>query len=99
MRVCGQVVGVAITTPGVSAAMRVRTSNPSLLDDLKSYLEAVECNARKVGLATLDVSMDRAPSPAQAEREVAIYLTTWQAMNPGSYARIVGEGAAQPPTL
>jgi hypothetical protein len=91
--------GMAMTTTGVSAAMRVRTSNPALLDDLKTYLEAVECNARKVGLVTLDVSMDRAPSPAQAEREVAIYLTTWQAMNPGSYARIVGEGTAQPPSL
>jgi hypothetical protein len=88
---------VAIIAVGVSAAMRVRISNPDLLEGLKTYLEAAECRTRKVGLATLDVVMDRAPSPEQAEREVAIYLKTWTAMNPGSYARIVGEGSETPP--
>jgi hypothetical protein len=66
------------------------------LEDLQGYLEAAECRTRKVGLATLDVVMDRAPSAEQAEREVAIYLKTWTAMNPGSYARIVGEGTKAP---
>ena len=72
--------------------MRVRISNADLLGDLTTFLEAAECRVRKVGLATLDVAMARAPSEAQAQREVAIYLRTWQAMNPGTYARIVGEG-------
>jgi hypothetical protein len=30
--------------------------------------------------------------------EVAIYLKTWQAMHPGAYARIVGEGREDSPT-
>jgi hypothetical protein len=81
---------------GVSAAMRVRLSDADLLDDLKTYLEAAECRVRKVGNGTLDATMDRAPSAEQAEREVAIYLKTWMAMNPGSYARIVGEGTEEP---
>jgi hypothetical protein len=76
--------------------MRVRISDAHLLGDLKSYLEAAECRVRKLGKATLDVTIDRAPSPEQAEREVAIYLKTWQAMNPGSYARVVGEGDKPP---
>jgi hypothetical protein len=82
---------VAISPVGVSAAMQVRISNADLLEDLQTYLEAAECRTRKVGLSTLDVVMDRAPSAEQAEREVAIYLRTWQAMNPGSQALIVGE--------
>jgi hypothetical protein len=77
--------------------MRVRISNADLFGDLKGYLEAAECRVRKVGQVTLDVSMEHAPSPEQAEREVAIYLKTWQAMNPGHYARIVGEGSEEPP--
>ena len=71
--------------------MRVRVSNSELLGDLKGYLEAAECRVRKIGEATLDVLIDRAPSPEQAEREIAIYLKAWQAMHPGHYARIVGE--------
>jgi hypothetical protein len=78
--------------------MRVQVSDAALLGNLKSYLEATECRVRKVGLATLDVTMPRAPSDEQAQREVAIYLKTWQAMNPGAYARVVGEGSNEPPT-
>jgi hypothetical protein len=78
--------------------MRVRISDAALLGDLKGYLEAVECRVRDVGNATLDVTVPRAPSPEQAEREVAIYLKTWLAMNPGAHARVVGEGMEQPPT-
>jgi hypothetical protein len=88
---------VAINAVGVSAGMRVRISNADLLKDLHGYLEAAECRVRKVGQVTLDVTMNRAPSAEQAEREVAIYLKTWTAMNPGSYARIVGEGSETPP--
>jgi hypothetical protein len=76
--------------------MRVRISDAHLLEDLKSYLEAAECGVRKVGPTTLDVAIPRAPSSDQAEREVAIYLKTWQAMNPGGHARIVGEGKEAP---
>jgi MOSC domain-containing protein YiiM len=72
--------------------MRVRISDAHFLGDLKSYLEAAECRVRRVGNGTLDVTIPHAPSAEQAEREVAIYLKTWQAMNPGSYARVVDEG-------
>jgi hypothetical protein len=72
--------------------MRLRISDAHLLDNLKEFLEAAECRVREVGPATLDVTMASAPSAEQAEREVAIYLRTWEAMNPGAYARVVGEG-------
>ena len=72
--------------------MRVRISDAVLLGDLTDFLEAAECRVRKVGEATLDVTMPRAPSNEQAQREVAIYLRTWEAMNSGAHARVVGEG-------
>jgi hypothetical protein len=72
--------------------VRVRLSDQALIDDVKAYLEAAECSARVVGEVTLDVAMPRAPTDAQALREIAIYLKTWQAMNPNVHARIVGEG-------
>jgi hypothetical protein len=83
---------VAITPAGVLAAMRVRISDAHLLGDLQGFLEAAECRVRKVGPGTLDVTMLRAPSNEQARREIALYLKTWQAMNPGTHARLVGEG-------
>jgi hypothetical protein len=76
--------------------MRIRVSDPALLDNLKDFLESAECRVRGVGSVTIDVGMPRAPSPQQARREIAIYLRTWQVMNPGSYARIGGEGTESP---
>ena len=78
--------------------MRVRISDAILLGDLADFLETAECRVRKVGEATLDVTMPRAPNPEQARREIDIYLKTWQATHPGSYARIVSEGRAGSPT-
>jgi MOSC domain-containing protein YiiM len=78
--------------------MRVQISDSVLLGDLANFLQAAECRVRKVGEATLDVTMPRAPSAEQAQREIDIYLKTWQAMHPGSYARIVREGSADTPT-
>jgi hypothetical protein len=51
---------------------------------------------RVVDEVTLDVSMPRAPSDAQAQREIAIYIKAWQAMNPSGYAHVAGEGHAEP---
>jgi hypothetical protein len=69
--------------------MRVRVSDPALLGNLQRYLRAAECVVEKADEDILDVSMPRAPSDDQARREVAIYLRTWQAMNPGADAEIV----------
>ena len=76
----------------VTAAVRVQVSDKAFVEDLKTYLKAAECSVRVVSEVTLDVSMPRAPSADQALREIAIYLRTWQAMNPDAHAHIVGEG-------
>jgi hypothetical protein len=64
------------------------------MDDLESFFRAAECEVRRVGMVTVDVSMPRAPSDSQALREISIYLRTWQAMHPGAHARVIGEGRA-----
>jgi hypothetical protein len=45
------------------------------------------------------VSIPRARSDAQALSTIATYVNAWQAMNPGTYARNVGEGQAEPPRV
>jgi hypothetical protein len=71
--------------------VRVNVSDQALTGDLKAYLEAAECSVRLVSLTELEVSVPRAPSPAQASREVALYLGAWQVMNPGARANIVDD--------
>ena len=78
------------------AALRIRVSDKAHVGDLKWYLEANECSVRIVGQVTLDVSIPRASSDAQALGEVATYLNAWRAMNPDVHIRIVGEGHPEP---
>jgi len=89
---------MAITAPGVLAAMRVRISDAHLLGDLQGFLEAAECRVRKVGPGTLDVTVPRSPNNEQTQREIGLYLQAWQAMNPGTHARLVGEGRESEPS-
>ena len=74
--------------------MRIRLSDKTQAASLKAYLEAAECAVRTEDATTLDVSMPRAPSDAQALREISIYLKTWRAMNPSAHAELLGEGTS-----
>jgi hypothetical protein len=76
--------------------MRIRVSDKTHAASLKAYLEAAECAVRSEDAMTLDVSMPRAPSDAQALREISIYLKTWRAMNPDAHAQLLGEGKSDP---
>lgn len=71
------------------AAMRIRVSDPALLDSLQRYLRAADCVAERAGADALDVAVPRAPSDDQARREVDIYIRAWQAMNPGARAELI----------
>jgi hypothetical protein len=73
----------------MSAAMRVRVSDPALLEDLQRYLRAADCVAEQADEDALDVAVPRAPSDDQARREVDIYLKAWQAMKLGAHADLV----------
>ena len=71
------------------AAMRVRVSDPALLENLQRYLRAADCVVEQAGADALDVAVARAPSDEQARREVDIYLKAWQAMNPGARTELI----------
>jgi hypothetical protein len=72
----------------VSAAMRVRLTDPALVDDLERFLLATECLVKRLGANELDVYVPRAPNEAQARREIGVYLLTWRAMNPNAVASL-----------
>ena len=79
--VFGQETRVSISE--VTAAVRVGVSDKAFVEDLNNDPRAAECSVRVAGEVTLDVSMPRVPLlDDQALREIAIYLRTWQAMNP-----------------
>jgi len=47
------------------------------------------CAVAVIAPTLLDVSVPRAPDEAQANREVALYLGAWRAMNPGARASLL----------
>jgi hypothetical protein len=67
----------------MTAAMRIRISDPSYLGDLERSLCAAECAIGQVGPHELEVFVPGAPRDEQARREILIYLDTWKAMNLG----------------
>jgi hypothetical protein len=72
-----------------TAAMRVRVSDRQL-PDLIRHLRATECAVTRLSEDEAEISMRRAPSDDEAQREVEIYLKAWQAMNLGTNAELVG---------
>ena len=68
--------------------MEIVVSDPCLVGDLIAFLRHAECEAEQVGERAVVATLPRALGP-EAERELSLYLLTWQAMNPGVSARIV----------
>jgi hypothetical protein len=76
------------------AALNVFISDPTLLHDLRKFLQRAECVAEQRRAHELEVFLPQAVSEAQARRELDIYLATWQAMNPGIEAYVVDSNDA-----
>jgi hypothetical protein len=70
--------------------MRIRISDPELLDDLVESLRRANCPVEVTGPETLDV---KSPSPLltseQARQEIAFYLAVWQVRHPGAHVIVV----------
>ena len=58
------------------------------MGDLKSYLEATDCEVQVLDTHTLEVSIPRVPFRAQALRLLTLHLAEWRALNPGIDALI-----------
>jgi hypothetical protein len=69
-------------------AFRVRLDDPTCLPDLVDTLRRAECEAAMSG-DVVEVAIPRAPSRAQAGRELRIYLAVWQAQHPETRATLL----------
>ena len=75
--------------------MVVRLSDPSFAEKFLGYLRHADCIARPgevdvhaEGVA-VNVEVPAAYDEEQARLEVALYLTVWDAVNPGSGAELL----------
>ena len=68
--------------------MWIRLSDPTLLDDLETFLLRAECSVRRAGVDRLEVEVPSAPGPEQARRELELYLAGWRARHPGAEVEI-----------
>jgi hypothetical protein len=66
--------------------MRIRISDPELLDDLVESLRRANCPVEVTGSETLDVeSPSSLLTSEQARQEIAFYLAVWQVRHPGAH--------------
>jgi hypothetical protein len=74
--------------------MVVRLSDPSHAEEFLGHLRRADCAATlaevgaHAGGVLFDVEVPAAPDEHQARLEVALYLRTWEAVNPGSGAEL-----------
>jgi hypothetical protein len=63
--------------------MKIRLSDPSLVDDLLTYLRARQCVVERVSADTLLVELPEVSRGDAARLELDIYLRVFEAMHPG----------------
>jgi hypothetical protein len=64
--------------------MRIRVSDPALVDDLLAYLHAKQCAAEQMSADALDVSLPETDRLDAAALELDLYLRVWEATHPGA---------------
>ncbi len=69
--------------------MNVYVNDPAAMPQLRTHLEAAGCQVGERDSCHLEVHLLRAISDAQAQREVDVFLATWQALNPGVETYVV----------
>lgn len=67
--------------------MKVELSDPSLADDLISFLRRARCEAEQAERGTLAVTLPDSLPEEAARLELEAYLTAWQTLHPGVRAR------------
>lgn len=70
--------------------MRIRISDPKLLDDLVEALTRANCPVEVTGRATIEVgSPSPLLTPEQARQEIGFYLAVWQIRHRGAHVVVV----------
>ena len=67
--------------------LRVKLSDPSLVDDLVDFLRRSGCVAQPAEEAIVSVSIPGSLREDAAELELDLYLRVWEAMKPEAEAR------------
>ena len=67
--------------------MRVKLSDPALVDDLVDFLRAAGCVAQPADVAIVSVSIPKSLREDAAELELDLYLRVWEATHPEAEAR------------
>jgi hypothetical protein len=67
--------------------MRIRLSDPALVDDLLEFLRKRQCVAEQTSEDTLDVELPEVPRRDAAVLELDLYLRVWEATHPGAIVR------------
>jgi hypothetical protein len=70
--------------------MRLRTGDPTLLDDLRAHFERSGFVVKRTGDADLDVRRPDALSPEQEALEIELHLKVWHVMRPASRVELDG---------
>ena len=68
--------------------MKVRVSNPMLVNDLASFLVRATCDTTTKG-ATVDVSLPHAATEGQARLYLDLCLKAWSGLNPNVELEVV----------
>jgi len=65
--------------------MKIRVSDPRLVDDLLESLRRAHCDVEVTGPATIAISSpSRLLTAEQARREIGFYLAVWLVRHPGT---------------
>jgi hypothetical protein len=71
----------------------LHVSHPNDLDRVCVFLRSVHLRVQENGDGTITATAPGARSPLHERREISGYVTTWNALNPASPIRVVGEEA------
>jgi hypothetical protein len=69
--------------------VQIRISDPALVLDLIEFLGRASCVAVHRKRCTLDVELPHAAGPAQARRELELYLAAWRGLHPNVATELV----------
>jgi hypothetical protein len=64
--------------------MKIRLSDPALVDDLLTFLRARQCVAEQASDDTLDLTLPETARSDAAALELDLYLRAWEATHPGA---------------
>ena len=73
----------------LTAAMLIRVSDSSLVDDLCAHFRRAGFRADLAGERVIQVARSDAPTPEQERREIDIHLQVWQVTHPAATVELL----------